>query len=62
MRERSESFHFQGGLPYEVGGNFLGEAHTPLHTMVQGKALVGTRWQSSQKLPGFSTLKSLTFD
>ena len=27
-----------------------------------GKALVGTRLQSSQKLQGFSTLKSLTFD
>ena len=29
---------------------------------VQGKALVGTRRPSYQKLKGFSTLKSLTFD
>ena len=29
---------------------------------VQGKSLVGRRLQSSRKLQGFSTLKSLTFD
>ena len=29
---------------------------------IQGKALVRTRQQSSWKLQGFSTLKSLTFD
>ena len=29
---------------------------------VQGKALVGTPWKSSQTLRAFSTLKSLTFD
>ena len=29
---------------------------------VQRKALVGTMQQSSEKLQGFSTLKSLTFD
>ena len=29
---------------------------------VQGKALVGTMQQSSRRLQGFSTLRSLTFD
>ena len=29
---------------------------------VQGKSPVGNRQQSSQKVQGFSTLKSLTFD
>ena len=42
------------------GGEGEGNCDTPLR--VQGKGVVGTRWQSSQKLQGFSTQKSLTFD
>ena len=44
-----------GGL----GG--VGDCDAPLW-MGLCKALVGTRWQSSWKLQGFSTLKSLPFD
>ena len=43
---------------------FVGSMYVPVSDVyrVQGKGVVGTRWQSSQKLQGFSTQKSLTFD
>ena len=43
-------------------GGGEGERNCDAPLRVQGKGVVGTRWQSSQKLQGFSTQKSLTFD